>query len=98
MVKLCIVSEEVRMSGDIDITAQFRIITKAKLDSISVAGNCECDGPVEKDEIHDFVFVIDGSGLVLVILRSTGGTALDWSKTEKKILSTTKSKWILVMW
>ena len=30
----------------------------------SVAGNCECDGPEEKDEIHDFVFVIDGSGLV----------------------------------
>ena len=34
MVKFCIQSEEVRMSGDIDITAKFRIITKAKLDSI----------------------------------------------------------------
>ena len=93
MVKFCILSEEVRMSGDIDITAKFQIITKAKLDSIrngsykplwfrpvkeynifnnclkkgacqSVAGNCECDGPEEKDEIHDIVFVIDGSGLV----------------------------------
>ena len=34
MVKFCIQSEEVRMSGDIDITAKFQIITKAKLDSI----------------------------------------------------------------
>ena len=73
------------MSGEIDITAQFRIVTKAKLDSISVAGNCECDGPVVKDEIHDFVFVIDGSGLVLIILRSTGGTTLDSWVTEKSI-------------
>ena len=34
MVKLCILSEEVRMSGEIGITAKFQIITKAKLDSI----------------------------------------------------------------
>ena len=34
MVKICIESEEVTMSGDIGITAKFRIITKAKLDSI----------------------------------------------------------------
>jgi len=61
MVKFCIESEEIRMSGEIGITAKFQIITKAKLDSISVAGNCECDGPEEKDEIHDFVFVVDGS-------------------------------------
>ena len=34
MVKICIESVEVTMSGDIGITAKYRIITKAKLDSI----------------------------------------------------------------
>ena len=34
MVKFCIQSDEVRMSGEIGITAKFQIITRAKLDSI----------------------------------------------------------------
>ena len=34
MVKFCIQSDEVRMSGEIGITAKFQIITRAKLDAI----------------------------------------------------------------
>ena len=47
------------MSGDINIHAQVAIVTKAKLDAISVQGNCECgDAP---PVITDYVIVIDGS-------------------------------------
>ena len=47
------------MSGDINIHAKVEIVTKAKLDEISVRGNCVCDDapPV----ITDYVIVIDGS-------------------------------------
>ena len=59
MPKICVQSPEVVMSGDINIHAQVAIVTKAKLDAISVQGNCECgDAP---PVITDYVIVIDGS-------------------------------------
>ena len=59
MPKICVQSPEVVMSGGINIHAQFAIVTKAKLDSIAVRGNCECgDAP---PVITDYVIVIDGS-------------------------------------
>jgi len=59
MPKICVQSPEVVMSGAINIHAQVAIVTKAKLDAISVQGNCECgDAP---PVITDYVIVIDGS-------------------------------------
>jgi hypothetical protein len=59
MVKLCVESPEVSMHGEINIHAQVAIVTKAKLDAISVNGTCACDGAPEV--ITDYVIVIDGS-------------------------------------
>jgi hypothetical protein len=42
MGKICIDSPEVVMSGDIALHAQVAVVTKAKLDSISVKGACKC--------------------------------------------------------
>jgi len=67
MVKICVQSPEVVMSGDINIHAQVAIVTKAKLDAISVQGNCSCDDlppPPPKVEVKtdlDIVFLVDGS-------------------------------------
>lgn len=62
MVKICVQSPEVAMHGEINIHAQVAIVTKAKLDSISVNGNCMCDGPPPpKVTDLDIVFLVDGS-------------------------------------
>jgi len=47
------------MHGEINIHAQVAIVTKAKLDAISVGGECHC-GEAEP-VITDYVVVIDGS-------------------------------------
>ena len=55
----------------INITAQFAIVTKAKLDAISVNGSCSCDDlppppprpvtPPKAAPDLDLVFLVDGS-------------------------------------
>ena len=38
------------MSGDVALSADFSVLTKAKIDSVAVAGGCECpDVPKEKE-------------------------------------------------
>jgi hypothetical protein len=59
MVKICVNSPEVAMHGEINIHAQVAVVTKAKLDAISVNGNCNCGEP--EPVITDYVVVIDGS-------------------------------------
>jgi len=59
MVKICVNSPEVAMHGEINIHAQVAIVTKAKLDAISVGGECHCGEP--EPVITDYVVVIDGS-------------------------------------
>ena len=50
MPKVCIKAPEIVMSGDVGLNAQFNVSTKAKIDSVSVAGGCECpDVPKEKE-------------------------------------------------
>ena len=50
------------MTGDINIHAQVAIVTKAKLDAISVRGDCKCDdAPAPVIPVTDYVIVIDGS-------------------------------------
>ena len=44
----------------IDIHAQVSIVTKAKLDSISVGGNCDCGEP-SVPPMLDVIIVVDGS-------------------------------------
>ena len=62
MPKICVQSPEVVMSGDINIHAQVAIVTKAKLDAISVRGDCKCDdAPAPVIPVTDYVIVIDGS-------------------------------------
>jgi len=65
MPKICIQSPEVAMQGEIAISARVNIVTKAKLDEITVQGSCGCDGPPppppEKKTDLDIVFLVDGS-------------------------------------
>merc|ERR1711970_127578 len=68
MVKICVNSPEVAMHGEINIHAQVAIVTKAKLDAISVGGECHC-GPAPRPVTPpkpvltdvDIVFLVDGS-------------------------------------
>merc|ERR1719284_951385 len=43
MTKICVASPEVVMTGDINVHAQVAVMTMAKLDMVSVGGNCQCD-------------------------------------------------------
>jgi len=43
MAKICVRSPEVVMTGDINLHAQVAVVTKAKLDAVSVKGDCKCD-------------------------------------------------------
>ena len=61
MVKLCVASPEVSMHGEINIHAQVAIVTKAKLDAISVNGTCNCGDAPAPEVVTDYVIVIDGS-------------------------------------
>jgi len=64
MPKICVQSPEVVSQGEIKIHARVNVTTKAKLDEITVAGACACDGPpIIPDTIYDLdlVFLVDGS-------------------------------------
>jgi hypothetical protein len=61
MVKICVESPEVSMHGEINIHAQVAIVTKAKLDAISVNGTCNCGDAPAPEVVTDYVIVIDGS-------------------------------------
>ena len=67
MPKICVAAPEIVMSGDITISASMSVMTKAKLDSVTIAGECACDGappPTPEPEpvlVTDYVIVIDGS-------------------------------------
>ncbi|CBY21038.1 unnamed protein product [Oikopleura dioica] len=41
--EICVASPEVVMHGDINLHAQVAVVTKAKLDAISIKGDCKCD-------------------------------------------------------
>jgi len=49
------------MHGEINIHAQVAIVTKAKLDAISVNGTCNCGDAPAPEVVTDYVIVIDGS-------------------------------------
>lgn len=50
------------MTGDINLHAQVAVVTKAKLDAVSVRGDCKCeDAPKPVIPVTDYVIVIDGS-------------------------------------
>lgn len=59
MPKICVQSPEVVSEGEIKIHARVNVTTKAKLDSITVAGTCECaDTP---PPVIDVIVLVDGS-------------------------------------
>lgn len=59
MPKICVQSPEVVSEGEINIHVVVNVTTKAKLDSITVAGTCECaDVP---PPVIDVVCLVDGS-------------------------------------
>lgn len=65
------------MEGTIDITAQFAIVTKAKLDAISVNGSCECgDAPPPPPvlPIVDVMVLVDGSDSFNIKVADNGVT------------------------
>ena len=54
------------MSGDIAISASMAVTTKAKLDSVTISGDCSCGEappptPPPPAIVTDYVIVIDGS-------------------------------------
>jgi len=59
MPKICVQSPEVVSQGEISIHAQVSIVTKAKLDEITVAGECQCEEKVKP--IVEVVVLVDGS-------------------------------------
>lgn len=74
MPKICVKAPEIVMSGDINIATAMAVSTKAKLESVSVNGGCECgDAPppppreptpppvVTQKTNVEVVFLVDGS-------------------------------------
>jgi len=61
MVRICVKAPEIVMSGDIGMTAAVAVSTKAKLESVSVKGDCDCGDAPPEPVITDYVIVIDGS-------------------------------------
>ena len=63
MPKICVKAPEIVMSGDVNIQSGIAVTTKAKLESVTVNGGCECDGapPAPEPLVTDYVIVIDGS-------------------------------------
>ena len=58
MPKICVKAPEIVMSGDINISAAMTVVTKAKLESVTVGGDCDCG---DVPHITDYVILIDGS-------------------------------------
>ena len=63
MPKICVKAPEIVMSGDINISAAMAVVTKAKLESVTVGGDCYCgDVPhITVPHMTDYVILIDGS-------------------------------------
>lgn len=63
MPKICVKAPEIAMSGDIAISASMSVFTKAKLDSVTICGDCHCGDkpPPPPPLVTDYVIVIDGS-------------------------------------
>jgi len=77
MVKLCVDSPPVKMEGLIEITAKVAIVTKAKLDAISVNGSCSCDDlppPPPALPVVDVMCVVDGSDSFNIKVANNGVT------------------------
>jgi len=61
MPKICVKAPEIVMSGDVNINAGMAVSTKAKLESVSVGGDCLCGSAPPPPLVTDYVIVIDGS-------------------------------------
>jgi len=77
MPKICVQSPEVVSQGQIDIHAVVSVVTKAKLDEISVKGNCECG----EKPLVELVIVIDGSDSYNNKVFGRGGSSFE--KTQQ---------------
>jgi len=77
MPKICVQSPEVVSQGQIDIHAVVSVVTKAKLDEISVKGNCECG----EKPLVELVIVIDGSDSYNNKVFGKGGSSFE--KTQQ---------------
>merc|ERR1712048_267123 len=77
MPKICVQSPEVVSQGAINIHAQVSVVTKAKLDEISVKGNCECG----EKPLVELVIVIDGSDSYNNKVGGDEGAAFDSTLT-----------------
>lgn len=73
MPKICVQSPEVVSQGQIDIHAVVSVVTKAKLDEISVKGNCECG----EKPLVELVIVIDGSDSYNNKVFGKGGSSFE---------------------
>jgi len=73
--RICIKSPEIVMSGDINISSNFNVVTKAKLDSVAVGGDCEChDLP---KPLLDVVMLVDGSDSFGNKAKDTSGAMIE---------------------
>ena len=61
MPKICVKAPEIVMSGDININTAMTVVTKAKLESVTVGGDCVCGDVPPPSHITDYVILIDGS-------------------------------------
>jgi hypothetical protein len=61
MPKICVKAPEIVMSGDININTAMTVVTKAKLESVTVGGDCDCGDIPPPSHITDYVILIDGS-------------------------------------
>jgi len=73
MPKICVSSPEIVSNGDISIHAKVGVVTKAKLEEISVRGNCECG---EKPAV-ELVILVDGSDSYNNKIGDRGGSAYE---------------------
>lgn len=57
--EICVDDVKIVMHGDINVHAQVAVVTKAKLDEITVKGDCKCEDVLP--ELVELVIVVDGS-------------------------------------
>jgi len=83
MPKICVKAPEIVMSGDININTSMAVSTKAKLESVSVGGDCACgEAPPPPPRVPTPPPVVTQKTNVEVVFLVDGSDSFDRTKIE----------------